>query len=153
MSAAGCIMCWSARCIWCRAFQAQRPPTWPPSPVLFPEMKGSVTGVSIAALFTGGLLPGVVLAITLSALVWWRYRGEDLSHVKRATGGEIVRSFVIALPALALPFVIRAAVVEGLATRNGVSTIGIVYGLVVRLLVYRRLDWRRLVPRVLGSAC
>src|SRR6202011_785016 len=41
---------------------------------------GSVTGVSIAALFTGGLLPGVVLAITLSALVWWRYRGEDHSH-------------------------------------------------------------------------
>jgi len=33
-----------------------------------------VTGVSIAALFTGGLLPGVVLAITLSALVpIWGY--------------------------------------------------------------------------------
>jgi TRAP-type C4-dicarboxylate transport system permease large subunit len=46
--------------------------TIPPSPVLITI--GSVTGVSIAALFTGGLLPGVVLAITLSALVWWRYR-------------------------------------------------------------------------------
>src|SRR3981189_946132 len=80
--------------------------TIPPSLVLITI--GSVTGVSIAALFTGGLLPGVVLAITLSALVWWRYRGEDLSHVKRATGGEIARSFVIALPALALPFVMRA---------------------------------------------
>src|SRR6266704_1770309 len=51
--------------------------TIPPSLVLITI--GSVTGVSIAALFTGGLLPGVVLAITLSALVWWRYRGEDLS--------------------------------------------------------------------------
>ena len=40
---------------------------------------GSVTGVSIAALFTGGLLPGVVLAITLCAVVWWRYRGERTS--------------------------------------------------------------------------
>ncbi len=56
--------------------------TIPPSLVLITI--GSVTGVSISALFTGGLLPGVVLAITLSALVWWRYRGEDLSHVKRA---------------------------------------------------------------------
>src|SRR6266566_3569589 len=107
---------------------------------------GSVTGVSIAALFTGGLLPGVVLAITLSALVWWRYRGEDLSHVKRATGSEIGRSLVIALPALALPFVIRYAVVEGIATATEVSTIGIVYGLVVGLLVYRHFDWRRLTP-------
>jgi tripartite ATP-independent transporter DctM subunit len=125
--------------------------TIPPSLVLITI--GSVTGVSISALFTGGLLPGVVLAITLSALVWWRYRGEDLSHVKRAKGGEIIRTFVIALPALALPFVIRAAVVEGVATATEVSTIGIVYGLVVGLLVYRRFDWRRLVPMLIETAC
>src|SRR5271156_1115781 len=125
--------------------------TIPPSLVLITI--GSVTGVSISALFTGGLLPGVVLAITLSALVWWRYRGEDLSHVKRATSGEIVRSFVIALPALALPFVIRAAVVEGVATATEVSTIGIVYGFVIGLLVYRRFDWRRLLPMLIDTAC
>jgi tripartite ATP-independent transporter DctM subunit len=125
--------------------------TIPPSLVLITI--GSVTGVSISALFTGGLLPGVVLAITLSALVWWRYRGEDLSHVKRATGGEVARSFVIALPALALPFVIRAAVVEGIATATEVSTIGIVYGLLIGLLVYRRFDWRRLMPMLVETAC
>jgi tripartite ATP-independent transporter DctM subunit len=125
--------------------------TIPPSLVLITI--GSVTGVSISALFTGGLLPGVVLAITLSALVWWRYRSEDLSHVRRAKGGEIVRSFLIALPALALPFVIRAAVVEGVATATEVSTIGIVYGMVVGLLVYRRFDWRRLVPMLIETAC
>jgi len=125
--------------------------TIPPSLVLITI--GSVTGVSIAALFTGGLLPGVVLAITLSALVWWRYRDEDLSHVTRATAGEIVRSFIIALPALALPFVIRAAVVEGIATATEVSTIGIVYGLVVGLLVYRHFDWRRLMPMLVETAC
>jgi tripartite ATP-independent transporter DctM subunit len=125
--------------------------TIPPSLVLITI--GSVTGVSISALFTGGLLPGLVLAITLSALVWWRYRGEDLSHVRRAGSGEIVRSFIIALPALALPFVIRAAVVEGVATATEVSTIGIVYGLLVGLLVYRRFDWRRLMPMLVETAC
>ncbi len=125
--------------------------TIPPSLVLITI--GSVTGVSISALFTGGLLPGVVLAITLSTLVWWRYRGEDLGHVKRATGGEIVRSFFIALPALALPFVIRAAVVEGVATATEVSTIGIVYGFIIGLLVYRRFDWRRLMPMLIDTAC
>jgi tripartite ATP-independent transporter DctM subunit len=124
--------------------------TIPPSLVLITI--GSVTGVSIAALFTGGLLPGVVLAITLSALVWWRYRGEDLSHVKRAKGGEIAKTLVIALPALALPFVIRYAVVEGIATATEVSTIGIVYAFVVGLLIYRQFDWRRLMPMLVETA-
>jgi tripartite ATP-independent transporter DctM subunit len=124
--------------------------TIPPSLVLITI--GSVTGVSIAALFTGGLLPGVVLAITLSALVWWRYRGEDLSHVRRAKGGEIAKTLVIALPALALPFVIRYAVVEGIATATEVSTIGIVYAFVVGLVVYRQFDWRRLMPMLVETA-
>jgi tripartite ATP-independent transporter DctM subunit len=125
--------------------------TIPPSLVLITI--GSVTGVSISALFTGGLLPGVVLAITLSALVWWRYRAEDLSHVKRAKASEILRTFVVALPALALPFVIRAAVVEGIATATEVSTIGIVYGFVVGLLIYRQFNWRRLMPMLIETAC
>src|SRR5438093_1041313 len=103
--------------------------TIPPSLVLITI--GSVTGVSIAALFTGGLLPGLVLAITLSALVWWRYRGEDLRHVTRASAGEIARAFSIALPAIALPFVIRYAVVEGIATATEVSNIDIDYSLLV----------------------
>jgi tripartite ATP-independent transporter DctM subunit len=125
--------------------------TIPPSLVLITI--GSVTGVSISALFTGGLLPGVVCAITLAVLVWWRYRAEDLSHVKKAGGGEIAKTFVVALPALALPFVIRAAVVEGIATATEVSTIGIVYGILVGLLIYRQFDWRRLMPMLIDTAC
>ncbi|MCK7475952.1 MAG: TRAP transporter large permease subunit [Rhodopseudomonas palustris] len=124
--------------------------TIPPSLVLITI--GSVTGVSIAALFTGGLLPGAVLAITLCMLVWWRYRDEDLSHVSRASGSEILKAFVIALPALALPFVIRAAVVEGVATATEVSTIGIVYALLAGLLVYRKFDWQRLRPMLVETA-
>ncbi|NPU12797.1 TRAP transporter large permease subunit [Bradyrhizobium sp. 83002] len=124
--------------------------TIPPSLVLITI--GSVTGVSIAALFTGGLLPGVVLAATLCALVWWRYRGEDMSGVRRATGAEIGKAFVVSVPALALPFVIRAAVVEGIATATEVSTIGIVYGVLAGLLIYRRFDWRRLMPMLIETA-
>jgi tripartite ATP-independent transporter DctM subunit len=125
--------------------------TIPPSLVLITI--GSVTGVSISALFTGGLLPGVVLAITLGALVWWRYRDEDLSHVTRATGREIGRAFIISLPAIALPFVIRAAVVEGVATATEVSTIGIVYAVLAGLLIYRQFPVRRLMPMLIDTAC
>jgi len=124
--------------------------TIPPSLVLITI--GSVTGVSIAALFTGGLLPGIVLAIMLCVVVWWRYRGEDLSHVKRATKREIGRAFVVAIPAIALPFVIRAAVVKGVATATEVSTIGIVYSVLAGLLIYRQFSWRRIYPMLIETA-
>ena len=124
--------------------------TIPPSLVLITI--GSVTGVSIAALFTGGLLPGVVVGATLAALVWWRYRGEDLSSVRRATRREIGKSFLISIPALALPVVIRAAVVEGVATATEVSTIGIVYAVLAGLIVYRQFDWSRIYPMLVGTA-
>ena len=124
--------------------------TIPPSIVLITI--GSVTGVSIAALFTGGMLPGVVLAVTLMVVVWFRYRNEDLSGVTRATGRQVGRAFVIALPALALPFIIRFAVVEGVATATEVSTIGIAYGVLAGLLIYRQFDWKRVFPMLVDTA-
>lgn len=124
--------------------------TIPPSLVLI--TLGSVTGVSISALFTGGMLPGVVLGITLCLVVWWRYRNEDMSNVRRATRGEIGKKLLIAVPAIALPFVIRAAVVEGVATATEVSTLGIVYAVLAGLLIYRRFDWRRLKPMLIETA-
>jgi tripartite ATP-independent transporter DctM subunit len=124
--------------------------TIPPSIVLITI--GSVTGVSISALFTGGLLPGLVLGLTLCGVVWWRYRNEDLSDVKRASKREIGRTFLIALPAIVLPFIIRAAVIEGVATATEVSTIGIVYSVLAGLLIYRRFDWRRIGPMLVETA-
>jgi tripartite ATP-independent transporter DctM subunit len=124
--------------------------TIPPSLVLITI--GSVTGVSIAALFTGGLLPGLVLAVMLCIVVWQRYRKEDLSHVKRASWGEVGWTFLVALPAVALPFVIRAAVVGGVATATEVSTIGIVYAALAGLLIYRKFEWRRLYPMLIETA-
>jgi tripartite ATP-independent transporter DctM subunit len=124
--------------------------TIPPSLVLITI--GSVTGVSIAALFTGGLLPGLVLAVMLCGVVWFRYRKEDLSHVKPASWGEVGRSFFVALPAIALPFVIRFAVVGGVATATEVSTIGIIYSAIAGLLIYRKFDWRRLYPMLTETA-
>jgi tripartite ATP-independent transporter DctM subunit len=124
--------------------------TIPPSLVLITI--GSVTGVSIAALFTGGLLPGLVLAVMLCIVVWQRYRKEDLSHVKRASWGQVGWTFLVALPAVALPFVIRAAVVGGVATATEVSTIGIVYAALAGLLIYRKFEWRRLYPMLIETA-
>jgi tripartite ATP-independent transporter DctM subunit len=124
--------------------------TVPPSLVLITI--GSVTGVSIGALFTGGLLPSIVLAIGLCLVVRRRYRNQDMTGVRRATGREIGRAFVVALPALALPFVIRFMVVEGVATATEVSTIGIAYTVVIGLLIYRQFTWSRIVPMLVETA-
>ncbi|MGU3493033.1 TRAP transporter large permease subunit [Xanthobacteraceae bacterium A53D] len=124
--------------------------TIPPSIVLITI--GSVTGVSIAALFTGGMVPALVLGICLCVVVWWRYRKEDLSHIRKPSAAEIGRLAVIALPAIALPFVIRAAVVEGVATATEVSTIGIAYAVAAGLLIYRQFNWRRILPILIETA-
>jgi tripartite ATP-independent transporter DctM subunit len=123
--------------------------TIPPSIVLITI--GSVTGLSISALFTAGMLPGAMLALILCVVVWWRYRKEDLSGTQRFSKRQVGRLFIVSLPALALPFVIRAAVVEGVATATEVSTIGIAYSMAIGLLIYRRFEWRCL-PRMLVDA-
>jgi tripartite ATP-independent transporter DctM subunit len=124
--------------------------TIPPSLVLITI--GSVTGVSIAALFTGGLIPAAVLAISLAAIARWRSGAEDIRTVRRAPVGEIWRTFIVALPALALPFLIRAAVIEGVATATEVSTIGIAYAVFAGLALYRRFDWSRIYPMLVETA-
>jgi len=123
--------------------------TIPPSIVLI--IIGSVTGVSIAALFTGGLLPGLVLALALALVARWR-TATDTVLPPRASARVIGRRFIIALPALALPFVIRFAVMDGVATATEVSTIGIVYALAVGMLIYRRFEWHRLYPMLVETA-
>ena len=124
--------------------------TIPPSIVLITI--GSVTGVSIAALFTGGLLPAVVVGACLCVVVWWRYRNDDLSNVKQYNWHEIAKFATVALPAISLPFVIRAAVVEGVATATEVSTIGIAYSVVIGIFVHRQFDLRRIKPILIETA-
>lgn len=127
--------------------------TIPPSIVLIAI--ASVTGVSIAALFTAGLLPGIVLAIVLAFVARYRAGTEEsaATTMKRAPLSVVAKAFWIALPALALPFLIRSAVVEGFATATEVSTIGIAYCLVLGLLIYRgSLRWKNTLPMLVQTA-
>jgi tripartite ATP-independent transporter DctM subunit len=124
--------------------------TIPPSLVLIAV--GSVTNVSIAALFTGGLLPGAILGAVLCALVWWQSRSDDMPPSARASMVTILKSLLAASPALLLPFIIRSAVIEGIATATEVSTIGIVYSLIVGVLFFGKLDWKQMMPMLVDTA-
>ena len=119
--------------------------TIPPSLVLI-TIGSVVPGLSIAALFTGGLLPAFVAALALVVVAWWRSRSADIGAGARAPIALMLRTFVIAVPGLTLPFVIRFFVIKGIATATEVSTVGVVYTAALGLFVYREFDWRRLYP-------
>jgi tripartite ATP-independent transporter DctM subunit len=123
--------------------------TIPPSLILITI--GSVTGVSIAALFTGGLLPAAVGAVALAVVAFFR-TAERARGVARPSGREIGKAFLVALPALVLPVIIRYAVVEGVATATEVSTVGVVYTLIVGPLCYKGFTWRKLYPILVETA-
>ena len=123
--------------------------TIPPSLALIAI--SSAAGVSTAALFIGGFMPGLVMGLLLCLLVWWRNRRSVSAQRPKAPWKRVLTSFGTALPAMLLPVVIRGAVVEGAATATEVSTIGICYTLLAGLLFYERLSWRTLF-RLLANA-
>lgn len=124
--------------------------TVPPSIVLIAI--GSVANVSIASLFTGGLLPAAFLGLGLCSVVWWQSRRDETATSRRAPLTTILRALMVSIPALVLPLVIRFAVVEGVATATEVATIGIVYALIAGLVCYRFFDLRRIYTALIDAA-
>ena len=123
--------------------------TIPPSLVLI--IIGSVTGVSIAALFTAGLLPALVSSVLLLAVALWEAKRENLALAKRAPWDVVGRAFLFAIPGLLLPLLIRYFVVSGIATATEVSVVGIFYTVLVGVFVYREFDWKRMYPILLDT--
>lgn len=123
--------------------------TIPPSLVLI--IVGAVTGVSTGALFNGGIMPALVAAFGLVLLIFVRTR-RDHPVGDKVSMREIGRRVIVAIPALILPFLIRYAVLAGIATPTEVATVGVAYTVVVGIFVYRSFDWRRLLPMLVGTA-
>jgi tripartite ATP-independent transporter DctM subunit len=124
--------------------------TIPPSLVLITI--GSVTTVSIQGLFTGGLIPAIFLASVLIVVVYFRNRRGHAGIAPRVNWPSAGRLFVVSAPALVLPLLIRASVVEGVATATEVATIGVLYAVLLGFIVrfantrlYIRDLWRTLV--------
>jgi tripartite ATP-independent transporter DctM subunit len=123
--------------------------TIPPSLVLI--TLGSVTGISIASLFAAGLVPALILAASLAVVTFFRSRNEAPTAT-RPTSRQTLRIFIVALPALVLPFLIRWAVVDGVATATEVSTIGIVYTFFAGIVIYGPMRWSLLYPALVATA-
>ncbi|TDR89678.1 TRAP transporter large permease subunit [Enterovirga rhinocerotis] len=124
--------------------------TVPPSIVLI--VLGAAAGVSIAGLFTSGIVIAAVLLAALVGLARWKSRHEDMHGVRRATMGVIGRAMVIAAPALVLPFIIRSTVAGGVATATEVSTIAVLYAMFIGIILYGGISWKTFYGMLVETA-
>jgi tripartite ATP-independent transporter DctM subunit len=123
--------------------------TIPPSFVLI--IYGSITGVSIGALFAAGLMPAVFAGLVVAAVCAWQVR-KHAATGEKMSWTEVVGSFKYALPALVLPFMVRTLVVEGVTTATEVATFAIVYCALVGVCIYREGKWNQLYMRLTQAA-
>ncbi len=124
--------------------------TVPPSIVLI--VLGSVAGVSIAGLFQSGIVVAMVLLTALLLLARWNARHEDMYGTRRAPIKLIGKLLLISAPALALPFLIRSAVTGGIATASEVSTIAVLYALLIGHILYGGISTRKLYDMLVETA-
>jgi tripartite ATP-independent transporter DctM subunit len=124
--------------------------TVPPSIVLI--VLGSVAGVSIAGLFNAGFLVAGVLLATLVVLARWKARHEHADGAKRAPLKVMGQFLLAAGPALVLPFLIRSAVGGGVATATEVSTIAVLYALIIGQVMYGGIGVRKFYDMLVETA-
>ena len=122
----------------------------PPSIALI--IYGTITGDSITALFSAGVVPGIFAGflIALTALVLSRrnkYRGEssDRSWI------DIWKAFVEAIWGFLAPIIILGGIYSGIFTPTEAAMVGVFYGLFVGFFVYRNLKFIRLYQLLVDS--
>ena len=125
--------------------------TVPPSIVLI--VLGSVAGVSIAGLFESGFVVAMVLLLVLLVLARWKARHEDMRGAARAPmRRDRPRCCSWPAPALVLPFLIRSAVGGGVATATEVSTIAVLYAMLIGQVLYGGLGLRKIYGMLVETA-
>ena len=117
-------------------------PLVPPSITMV--LYGVVSNTSIGKLFLGGIVPGVMCAIALMAMVYFiakkRAYPVDVRPSKREVGQLFVKSF----PALFTPVVIVGGIFSGLFSPTEAAAITVVYAIAIDLIFYRELTFKGL---------
>jgi tripartite ATP-independent transporter DctM subunit len=107
--------------------------------------------VSVADLFTAGIIPGMLLTIALmvTAYVVARRRGYPAEPFPGFS--KLLVFFFAALPGLLLIAIIFGGVRSGVFTATESSCIAVIYAFLVAVLVYRELNWSGFVEAILGA--
>lgn len=126
-------------------------PIIPPSIPLL--VYGVLASVSVADLFIGGVIPGILMGIGLMIFSYFigkkrGYRGSD----KRATFKEILRSGADALLALFMPIIILGGIMTGYFSPTEAAAVATFYALIVGLFVYHELDLKSIWEAFVNAA-
>ena len=107
--------------------------------------------LSIADLFTAGIIPGLLLALLLMAAAWWVAKKKNYPTDPFPGFAMMGQLFVSAVPGLILIAIIFGGVRSGVFTASESSNIAVVYALLVTALVYRSLPWSEFVEATKGA--
>lgn len=107
--------------------------------------------VSVADLFTAGIIPGLLLAAALMVTAWWvavkrGYPAEPFPGFRR-----VGYYFLASLPGILLIAIIFGGVRSGVFTATESSCIAVLYAFLVAMIVYRELNWDGFVEAVMGA--
>lgn len=123
----------------------------PPSNVMI--VYAVVAGnVSIAALFMAGIIPGVLIGLSLMAAAWWTQRGKLTAKPGHATAGEMFRQFLRAIPSIALIFIVLGGILGGVFSATEASAVAALYALILGVVFYREVRIKDLPGILLQSA-
>jgi tripartite ATP-independent transporter DctM subunit len=112
---------------------------------------GSVTTLSVGSLFIAGLIPALVVALYLMALIYVQARQSHAPRLPRATLRQIGAATLSGLLPLLMPVLLFAGILLGIGTPSEVSSSAVVYGLILAA-VYGELGLRQLEDIVIDCA-
>ncbi|MBL8698164.1 MAG: TRAP transporter large permease [Alphaproteobacteria bacterium] len=127
-------------------------PIIPPSIPLVIYGLSAGKGVSIIALFLGGIVPGVLLGLALMVMAYWISVRRNYPTTEKVPLAEIPSRLVPALPAMLMPIIILLGVVGGIVTVTESATIAVLYALFIGKFVYRELTLRSIWPMLVQTA-
>ena len=108
----------------------------PPSNVLIVYSLAS-GGVSIAALFMAGYLPGLLMGAALMLVAGVMAHRKNIGVQERVPLRQVGRRFIDALLSLTLIIIVIGGIVAGIFTATEAAAIAVIYALIVAMLVYR----------------
>lgn len=115
----------------------------PPSNVMVVYSLAS-GGVSIAALFIAGYLPGLLLGLALMVVAGILAKRRGYAGGVRVPAGEAVQIFLSALPSLLLIVIVMGGIILGWFTPTEASAIAVAYTFLLSVVIYREIKWSEL---------